>query len=90
MAELLAAVRWNGVNGLMCLRVTYCRWIWIAPPYRWQGLLRDTWSMLTAKYDGILPAPPYSPEAARFFLSLGNLSAHVESAARFALQEAPA
>ena len=46
--------------------------------------------MLTAKYDGIVPGPPYSPEAARFFLSLGNLSAHVESAARFALQEAPA
>ena len=46
--------------------------------------------MLTAKYDGILPAPPYSPEAARFFLSLGNLSAYVESAARFALQEAGA
>ena len=41
--------------------------------------------MLTAKYDGIVPDRPYSPEAARFFLSLGNLPAHVESWARFAL-----
>ena len=65
------------------------QWIWIAPPYRRQGLLRDTWSMLTAKYDGIIPDRPYSPEAARFFLSLGNLPEHVESWARFALQKAP-
>ncbi len=66
------------------------QWIWIAPPYRRQGLLRDTWSMLTTKYDGIIPDRPYSPEAARFFLSLSNLPEHVELWLRFALQEAPA
>ena len=82
------AVEWGEWSDVRARYVL--QWIWIAPPYRRQGLLRDTWSMLTAKYDGILPAPPYSPEAARFFLSLGNLSAHVESAARFALQEAGA
>ena len=67
MAELLAAVRWNGVNGLMCKRVGHYNGSGFAPSYRRQRLLRNTWSMLTAKYDGILPAPPYSPEAARFF-----------------------
>ena len=64
------------------------QWIWVAPPFRRQGLLRDTWSMLTAKYDGIIPDHPYSPEAARFFLSLGNLPAHVELRARLALRKA--
>ena len=82
------AVQWGEWSDVPACWVL--QWIWIAPSYRRQGLLRDTWSMLTAKYDGIVPGPPYSPEAARFFLSLGNLSAHVESAARFALQEAPA
>ena len=61
------------------------QWIWVAPPYRRQGLLRNTWLMLTAKYDGIIPEPPYSLGVARFLLSLGNLSELVESAARHAV-----
>lgn len=41
--------------------------------------------MLTAKYDGIIPGPPYSLGMARFLLSLGNLSELVESEARHAV-----
>ncbi len=77
------AVRWReGSDEPACWAL---QWIWVAPPYRRQGLLRNTWSMLTAKYDGIIPEPPYSLGMARFLLSLGSLSEHVKFAARDAI-----
>jgi zinc-finger of acetyl-transferase ESCO len=49
---------------------TRLRWIWIAPPYRRQGWLRRSWGMLTARFPGILPEPPFSPAAEQFFKPL--------------------
>jgi hypothetical protein len=43
------------------------RWIWIAPPYRRRGWLRQSWKMLTERFPGIVPEPPFSPAAEAFF-----------------------
>ena len=45
--------------------------------------------MLTAKYDGLLPEPPYSEGMARFLLSLDNLSEYVGQHALRALRSFP-
>ena len=61
------------------------QWIWIAPPYRRQGLMRDTWTMLTGKYGAVFPEPPYSLAAARFLHdaeSLDRLSAKFRDVVR--------
>ena len=61
------------------------QWIWIAPPYRRQGLLRDTWLMLTSQYAGIMPESPFSLGMARFLLSLNNIPDNVKLHALSAL-----
>lgn len=42
-------------------------WIWIAPAYRRNGLMRQTWEMVKSRYEGIEPDPPFSRPAAMFF-----------------------
>ena len=49
------------------------QWIWIAPPYRRQGLMRGTWAMLTSKYDAVYPEHPYSAGMARFLRDAEHL-----------------
>jgi hypothetical protein len=46
------------------------RWIWVAPPYRCQGWMRRSWEMLSERFSGILPEPPFSPAAEAFFRPL--------------------
>lgn len=65
------------------------QWIWVAPPYRRQGILRDTWCMLTKKFAGVIPEWPYSPAMAQFLLSCNDLPGVVRSHALDALNESP-
>jgi hypothetical protein len=52
-------------------------WVWIAPPYRRQGLLRKLWEMVSGRYPGILPEPPFSYEAAVFIQGIETLPENV-------------
>ena len=60
------------------------QWIWVAPPYRRLGILRDVWKMLTKTYRGIIPEPPYSIAMAQFLLSLDGVPDVVKRHARAA------
>jgi len=64
------------------------QWIWIAPPYRRQGILRETWCMLTKEFTGVIPERPYSPAMAQFLLSCNDLPEAVRSYAIDALKKA--
>ena len=63
------------------------QWIWVAPAYRRQGLLRETWGMLTRNFRGVIPEWPYSPAMARFLLSCSDLPDVVRRYAIDALRE---
>jgi hypothetical protein len=60
-------------------------WIWIAPPYRRQGMMRKTWEMCREKYPGIIPRPPFSAAAKAFFRTV----VHRRDRRRAALPRAP-
>jgi len=49
------------------------QWIWVAPPYRRRGILREAWCMLTKEFAGVIPEWPYSPAMAQFLLSCNDL-----------------
>jgi hypothetical protein len=42
-------------------------WIWIAPPYRRRGLMKQAWAMLSCRYPSIIAPPPYTEQSAPFF-----------------------
>ena len=54
------------------------RWIWIAPPYRRQGWMRRSWEMLTDRFPGIMPEPPFSPAAEQYFVKIGLIEEYKE------------
>ena len=64
------------------------QWIWVAPPYRRQGILRETWCILTNKFPDLIPEWPYSPGMAQFLLSCNGLPKVVRSYAIDALNMA--
>lgn len=55
-------------------------WVWIAPPYRRQGVLRRAWPLFVERYGNFLPKWPYSDEIKRFLVGAGR--AHFEPIAR--------
>ena len=59
-------------------RSVVLRWIWVAPPYRRHGWMRRSWAMLTDRFPGIMPEPPLSPAAAKFFIKIGVIEEYKE------------
>lgn len=61
-------------------------WIWVAPSFRREGLLKATWEMAKASYNGIEPDPPFSREAAMFFCGRPDVSERITRYARSQLE----
>jgi hypothetical protein len=61
-------------------------WIWVAPSFRREGLLKATWEMAKASYNGIEPDPPFSREAAMFFCGRSDVSERITRYARSQLE----
>jgi hypothetical protein len=57
-------------------------WVWIAPTYRRQGLLKKLWETCDRQYPGILPRPPFSLAAAMFIQGIESLPARGRDYAR--------
>lgn len=63
--------------------------IWVAPPHRRQGLMRSAWEMLIRQYEGIIPEPPLSRPAARFFQGTDGLPEWIRQRIKRGLAGAP-
>jgi GNAT superfamily N-acetyltransferase len=61
-------------------------WIWVAPAFRRKGLLKATWEMAKASYNGIQPDPPFSREAAMFFRTRPDVSERISRYAESQLE----
>jgi GNAT superfamily N-acetyltransferase len=61
-------------------------WVWVAPAFRRQGLMRATWETAAKRFPGLLPEPPFSQNAAAFFCTRADVSQEVRDYAMRTLE----
>lgn len=64
-------------------------WIWIAPAFRRQGLLRAAWEHAKNRFPHLEPEAPFSSGAAAFFAKREDISAEVRAHAQRQLDAGP-
>jgi GNAT superfamily N-acetyltransferase len=64
-------------------------WIWIAPAFRRQGLLRAAWEHARKRFPDIRPEAPFSDGAAAFFAKLEEVRPEIRAYAQRQLDAGP-